>query len=334
MNKKLKSSIVAGIFYLSAAAYLYHSYLVSSDRFKLVSAASIAIGSAGVFFLSRRWLVSYSASFISGAIYGFGPLMLGLGRFHWATFVLCGMIPWLFVPCVYWSRKNKAAEALFSIIPFAIIILCFQLAQSIKFFPAPIRSGLAAGDLAGFICPVFAVKKGLMGLGFYHCAMGTLLIGAVMAVKARRTSVFIVMMISVLLAFFGAVFRVSPVIWLSIFAVCGAIVCGEGIQGMLMAGVSDVKWLCGAVLLLVFCGVLAMFFGGRAEEVFAGLGNGYGRIFDFEAKMYLMAAAVTAVIALLVLSGTRAKWFRATMLCAAFAVDIYLSASMIVDMKL
>lgn len=334
MDKKLKSSIVAVIFYMLAAAYLYHPYLGKAGQFRVSSGVSIVIGSTGVFFLSRRWLLSFSASFIAGAVYGFGPLMLGLGRFHWATFVLCGMMPWLFVPCVYWSRKNKAAEAVLAIVPFAVIILFFQLAQSVRLFPAPIRSGLVAADVGGFICPVFGVKKGLMGLGFYHCAMGSLLIGTTMAIKARRTSVFIVMMISVLLTFFGASFRVSPVIWLSIFAVCGAVICGEGIQGVLMAGVSDVKWLCGAVIIMVVCAVLSMFFAGRADEVFAGLGNGYEKIFNFEAKMYLISAAVTAIIAILALSRTRAKWFRAAMLSAAFAVDIYLSASMIVDMNL
>jgi hypothetical protein len=66
-------------------------------------------------------------------------------------------------------------------------------------------------------------------------------------------------------------------------------------------------------------------------QEFAGLKAESAELFITTAKMYMLGTITIAVIFFLVCAKLRAAWLRWLLLCSAMAVDIYLSATFIVD---
>ena len=88
----------AAVMYLAFAVYLYRHYFkgFGTPQLQDMFVVSTCLGSLGVYVLSRRWVAGFAESFFAGAIYGFGPFMLGLAKFHPAAGLLAAAIPWLF----------------------------------------------------------------------------------------------------------------------------------------------------------------------------------------------------------------------------------------------
>lgn len=322
----------ATLLYSGFAVYLYQPHFKNFDRLQYALVISVTLAAIGCYILSRRWIVSFFGSFFAGAIYGFGPFMLGLARFHPAVSVLAGGIPWLFLPAAYGPKGNlRWLRVVLSLLPFIIILAFFQAADYLRFFPASPNVRINVIDLASLLSPLVAARRGLVLIGFYHIPIVCLIIGFGMLIKARRVGTLIIIVLSLTLTFCNAFLSVNPVIWFAISAVCLSVIAGVGVDGLSVAGTADRRW----ILISMFAGlclaVVTLLLASKYFQIFAGLGAGYARLFVDSAKMYILGAVTVCVIFFITRASLRLTTFRLFLLCCALGLDIFLGAQYIVD---
>ena len=216
MNKNLSKAIVAVVIYSGFAIYLYQPYFKSFNVPQYLFVVNACVASLGCFVLSRRWIASFAGSFFAGVIYGFGPFLLGLAKFHPTAGFLVAIVPWLFCPAAFGFRtKWRWFTVSLCALPFLAILLFFQAAICVRLFAVPIRAGLNLADLIGLLAPLIMVKRSLTLIGFYHIPVMALVMGFLMLIAARRFGVMIIFTLfpSILyLILSTAVFEVSTVI--------------------------------------------------------------------------------------------------------------------------
>jgi hypothetical protein len=195
------------VIYAVFAGYLYRPYFNGFNSFRLkdLFVANVFLASLGCYVLSRRWVSGFAESFFAGAVYGFGPYMLGLVKFHPTGCFLVAVIPWLFCPAVYgpkirrqWRKPSLAGKSearskrsifyflssvfylpssVLCLLPFLVVVLFFQVAAHFGLYPIPINLKLRAADLAGLLVPLVTAKRGMTLIGFYHVPIAALVMG-------------------------------------------------------------------------------------------------------------------------------------------------------------
>lgn len=329
--------IGAAVLYVAFAAYLYQPYFVDFHGFQYLRPVNTCLGAMGCFLLSRRWLSSFAGSFFAGAIYGFGPFSLGLVEFHSTAGFLAASVPWLFLPAAFgpknkwrWLRVPLAA------LPFLAIAVFFQACIHYRLFPVHARAGLRLADLSGLIAPLVMAKRGMTLVGFYHIPIAALLMGLFMLLKARRLGVAAVFCLGVLLAGCGRYLRiglivdVSPIMWVCIPVLCCSVVIGVGIQGLVLVGCSDRKWVLLAGVSLGILAVVTLLLATKYFQVFWGLASEYARLLVGTAVMYILGAVALVIIFFMASTKLRGSALRWLILCAAIGVDIFLGAGYII----
>ena len=217
MNKKLVRLAVALLIYTCFAIYLYAPYFRHFTKFQYLITTNVCLAALGCYILSYRWIPGFWAQVFAGVIYGFGPFVLSLSKFHPTVGLLAASIPWFFCPVAIFCKSAKQwRSAVFLILPFVAILLFFYLSSHCRFFAIPIWTRLHVSDLAGLLAPLAVVKQGLPIVGFYHVAIAPLIIGFSMLFAARRYSIMIILAIGLALAFCNPVLNISPIIWLTI----------------------------------------------------------------------------------------------------------------------
>jgi len=313
MSRPVIKFAAAAVVYAGFAVYLYHPFFEHFDRLGYLVLVNACLAGLGCFVLSGRWVRSWFCSFFSGAVYGFGPFMLGVSSYHPTAGVLAAVIPWLFVPAAFGAKdKLKLLEAPLSLLPFLGILFFFKAAAHFRLFAIPIQTRLHFSDLVGLISPLANTRECLSPIGFYHIPMAGLIMGVLMLIIARRFGIITIILVSFILAFCKTFAQVSPVMWFSITAVCCSIIIGAGLQGLLSAGFSDRKWVLG--ILIVMTGLAAV-------TMIATVGHA--------AKMYMLGAIVVGYILFMARAKARSYQMRLIMLCLALGVDIFFSAKYI-----
>ena len=302
---------------------------------------NVFLGSLGCYVLARRWVASFAGSLFAGAIYGFGPFMLGLAKFHPTAGFLAAIIPWLFCPAAFGHkailspcRRQAGGRWIswpLSALPFLVIPLFFQVSAHFRLFPVPIQAKLHLADLVGLLAPSVAAKHNLTLVGFYHVPIAALVMGFSMLVVARRRGVMILFCIGTILAFCNSFFNVSPIIWLTIPVLCCSIIAGAGMQALAWSGSADRKWILAAAVIMMALSIVTLLLATKYFQVFAGLGAGYAKIFLQAAKMYILGAIAAAIVFFMARAKLRIRWLRLAVLCSATAVDIFFGARFIVD---
>ena len=337
MNKESHSPgkfFVAGAVYLGFAIYLYQPYLANFNKWQYLLIANPSLASLGCYVLSRRWVSSSIGSFFAGAIYGFGPFMLGLAKFHPTAGFLSATIPWLFCPAALGVGTKRHLSIPLSVIPFAAILLFFQVSVHYRLFAIPSQAKLHLADLFGLFAPLVGVKQGLTPVGFYHIPVAPLVMGLSMLLAARRTGIMTILAVSVVLAFCSSFLNVSPIMWLTIAVLCCSILIGAGTQGLILAGFADRKWVLAIAGICGSLAIAALLLATKYFQTFLGLAAGYGRVFTETGKMYTLGAVVMLVIFFLIQVKLRAERrlpIRAILLSLGMGVDIFLGARFIVD---
>ncbi len=194
-------------------------------------------------------------------------------------------------------------------------------------------------DLVGFVAPLALISRSTALLGLYHVPMAALVLGLAMMWKARRYSIFVLLLTGFVLAFSKSFLHarqiawlgVSPILWLSIPLAWCAVLSGIGLHGLIDAGYADRKWILAAVIRLGTLAIVALLMAAKCFQVFLGLGDGYARLFVQAAMIYLLGALATGIIFLITHMNLRLHWLRWAILCTALAVDIFLGARYIVD---
>ncbi len=332
MNKNLSKLFAAAILYAGFAAYLYQPHFRNFDKQQYLLLVNVCAASLGCFVLSRRWVGAFGGAFFAGAIYGFGPFMLGLGKYHPTAGFIAAAIPWLLCPAVFgptakwrWLRTPLAA------LPFLVVVLFFEVAARCGLFPIPIQTRLQSADLAGLAAPLVAAKRNLTLIGFYHVPVAALVIGFSMMLAARRVGVIFIFCIGTILAFCGPLLNTSSLIWLSLPVLCCSILIGEGLQGFTSAGFADRKWLLGATAIMGLLAVCTLLSATKYYKVIAGLGAGYADMLVQTAGMYVLGAIAAGIVLFIVSARLRCRRLRWAVLYSAVTVDIFFGATFIVD---
>jgi hypothetical protein len=333
-------SLVAAALYAAFAGYLYWPHLGDFTGWQWLLPVSAWLAALGGYILSRRWVAGFTGSLLAGLLYGFGPFLLGLAKFHPASSLLAAGVPWLFVPASVLERKRgKWLGRPLWLLPFAFIALFFYLSAGWRLFAAPLQTNIRPLDIAGFLVPLALVSRSAVVLGVYHVPMAPLVLGLAMIWKARRYGILLLAATGLALAFSRSFLNagslawlgVSPILWLSIPMVWCAVLCGIGLQGLIEAGPADKGWVLAAAIFLGMLAVIVLLLAAGGSRVFPGLADGDDRLLLQAAEIYLVGTGATGLIFLLVRQNLRLHWLRWAILCAALGLDIFLGATYVAD---
>jgi hypothetical protein len=332
--------IGAAALYGAFAIYLYWPHVSRLTGWEWLLPGSAWGAAFGGYVLSRRWVAGSTGSLLAGLVYGFGPFLLGLARFHPASSLLAAGVPWLFAPAaVLERRRGKWLSLPLWLLPFGVTAVFFYLSAGRRLFAAPVQAGLRPLDLAGFLAPLALIGRSTAVLGVYHVPIAALVLGLAMVWKARRYGILMIAAAGLALAFSrsflgsGTVawLGVSPILWLSIPMLWCAVLCGIGLQGLIEAGPADKKWVLAAAILLGILAIFALVPAAGGYRVFPGLGEGEDRLLLQTAEIYLVGAGAIGFIYLLTRQNLRLHWLRWAILCAALGIDIFLGATHVAD---
>jgi hypothetical protein len=340
-NPKSASPLcLAAALFAAFAVYLYRPHFGGFTGCQWLLPVSAGVAALGGYVLSRRWVVGFTGSVLAGLVYGFGPFLLGLGKFHPTLSLLAAGVPWLFVPAAFLERKQgKWLSLPLWLLPFGVIALFFYLSAGRRLFAVPLQAGVHPLDLAGFIAPLALLGRSTALVGVYHVPVAALALGLAMVWKARRYGILLLAA-----AGFGLTFSrsfldagkvawlgVSPILWLSIPMVWCAVLSGIGLQGLIEAGPADRKWILAAAILLGILAIVTLLLAAKCFQVVLGLADGYARLFVKTATIYLAGAGATGIIFFMARQNVRLHWLRWALLCTALGVDIFLGARYLVD---
>ena len=328
--------VAAVIIYITFAIYLFQPYLDSFSKWQYLWPLNVCVASIGCYILSRRWVAEFAGSFFSGLIYGFGPYMLGLAKFHPVTSLLVAVIPWLFCPAAFglFSGDRKWLSYLLSLFPYLVIVIFFQTTGIMKIYPASIHAKLNVKELYCLFVPLVAAKLGTTLIGFYHVPIAALIMGFAMLIKARRYSLMAIIISSIILTFCNSInstLEISPIIWLSISFVCFSVIIGAGFQGLASAGFGDRKWILANSFILGVFAILTLLLAVKYFQVFFSLGDGYAKLFAETAKFYLLGAVVLLICFFMTCGKLQIHWLRQVIISTAMVMDIFIGASFIID---
>jgi len=332
LNTKHSRFAAAAVVYAGFAVYLYQPYFKHFDALRYLLAVNVCLASLGCFVLSRRWIAAFAGSFFAGAIYGFGPFLLGLAKFHPTAGLLVASIPWLFCPAAFVPKaKWQWLGISLSALPFLAIVLFFQVTTHCRLFAIPIQAKLHLADLAGLLTPLVMVNRSITVVGFYHIPVAPLIIGFSMLLAARRFGILVIFGIGAILAFSGCFFNISPVIWLAIPVLCCSVLVGVGMQGLVSAGFADRRWVLATSVIMGVLAIVTLLLATEYLQIFAGLGTSYAKLFAETAYMYILGAIATGIIFFITRARLRIHWLRLAILCLAMAIDVFLGVGFIVD---
>ena len=335
-------SILAALVYGAFAFYLYEPHFDRFSRWQWLLPFGAWAGALGCFILSRRWVVGLLGSLLAGAVYGFGPFLLSLARYHPTVGLLAASVPWLFLPAAYMGKKWHGVFAPFlCLLPFLVIVLFFRIGawQDYRLFAAPIQIQPECMDLVGFLAPLAMVNDRDVLVSLYHVPVAPLLLGLALMFRARRFGVLLIVVLGLALTFcrcylgpaHTAWFGISPILWFSIPLTCLAVLTGVGFQGLVEAGLPDRNWILAIAIALGALAIVALLLAAECFQVFCVFGDGHARLFVEAAKMYLLGAMTVAMIYLVTRLKLKLRLLRQPILAAALALDIFLAARYIID---
>lgn len=334
--------IFAAALYGGFAVHLYRPYFGAFTLWQWLLPVSACLGAVGCFVLSRRWVVGFSGSFLAGLVYGFGPFLLSLARFHESASLLAAGIPWLFLPAAFIGRKRGGGVTfLLLLLPFVAVVLFFRISAGADYrlFAAPIQAAPRPVDLFGFVAPLVMVTRTTALPSLYHVPIAALVLGLAMMFRARRYGVLLILVTGFALTFCRSFLApahlewlgISPILWLSIPLVCLSVLAGVGLQGLIEASFSDGKWVLLAGIISGVLAITTLMLAAKYFQAIFGLGDGYARLFVEAAKMHLIAAIAAAFVFAMTHLKLRVPSLRWFVLCAAIAIDVFLGAQYIVD---
>jgi len=328
--------IAAVVIYAGLAVYLFLPHFKRFNGIQYLLPVNLCLACLGCYLLSRRWVGSYIGSIFAGAIYGFGPYMLGLVKYHPSVTLLAAAIPWLFCPAALMqNRKWHWMSVFLSTLPFVTIVLFFRVTEHQRIFPISIQTRVRLSDLFGLLAPLVAASRGRTLVGFYHVPVAWLIMGISLLLAAQRKGIIAVIVLGSVFALFAHQLllftKVSPIIWLTIPILCCSVLIGEGMQGFALASFSDRKWVLATVILMGVLTIVTFLIATRYLFLFAGLGNGAARLLIDTAKLYILGALAVGVIFLILCAKKRLGYLRWLIICSATVVDIFLSARFVID---
>jgi hypothetical protein len=156
-------------------------------------------------------------------------------------------------------------------------------------------------------------------------------VGVVMLLKGRRLSIMIILAIGIILAFCGPLLDVSPIIWLAFSMLCGSIIIGAGMQGLVCAGYADRKWILFSAIVMAVLAILSLLLATKYFQVIFGLASGYARLFTESGKMHVLGAVTMAILFFVARGKFRLHPLRQLLLYSTTALDIFFHSAFVID---
>jgi hypothetical protein len=332
LKRGLLQTALAGAIYAGFSLYLYQPYFGHLRRWEHLLILNVFVASMGCFLLSRRWVSGFAGSLFAGAVYGFGPFVLGLSKFHPTAGFLAASVPWLLCPAAFVGKTRwRWAGLSLLVLPFLAILAFFKTSAHFRLFAMPVQISLHPKDVGGLLAPLVAITRQLTPLGFYHIPLGALIMGFSMLLAARRFGILAIIAIGTALAFCKSFLGVSPIIWLTLPLVCGSVMIGAGTQALLSAGPTDKKWVLAGAAALAALSVVMLLLATKCFRIFAGLGDKVAELFVSTAYMYILGTVALTIIFMIARARVRLQWLRQVLLGSAMAVDVFFGAQFIVD---
>ena len=326
MAKSVTKFIFAVIIYCGLALYLYWHRLDSLTlKHCLLIAGSIA-ASAGAFVLSRRWLYSFAASVIAGAMFGFCPFAFGFGCYHPAASFAFALVPWLFCPAAFLPKAKLLGPKLtaltctvLSLLPVLITILFFELAKDYSLVPIPLKTRLNFASLAAIITPLVQLPQNFL-LNFFHIPAAALFMGFVMFFKVRRIGITIIFIAAIFLICYRPVFQVPPVFWASIIVLYCALLIGLGMEGLILSGTGDSRWVLTAAIFSALLASIALLLSFSCDKTYL-----------LAAKMHALAALAVFIIYFITRASVSVHPLRLLILASAITIDLLVTSAIIIN---
>lgn len=328
-RKDVENDLFALACYIILSGWLFLPYRAQFERFGFLDAVNPVAAAAGVYLLSRRWMSSWTPSLVAGAVYGFGPYALSFSIYHPLAGAYYAMIPWLFLPAAYWHRFSPPTaarfltRALFSLLPFAVVILLFWIPSQPwagPYFLMPTTAPLQVKDFQGLVFPLYKIG-GEVIFGLYHFPVLLALMGVFVLANVQKVAVLIPFAAGLALSFLNPVLHVSPIVWAAFPILFLSLLSGLGFQSMLYTGKADSVWI---VACAILGAVLAALFGGLALSPLTG------RVFELTALLYAVSAGALGIVYYFTRVPLRRPWAKWVLLTGAAAVDLILSCRYLV----
>jgi hypothetical protein len=248
--------VSAACIYVFISIYLYAPYLRGFTRIEYLFVINSAASSIGCFLLSRRWTKTFSASILAGAIYAFGPFLLGFTAYHPFAGIPAAIFPWLFIPAVMMVSGKKvsflwALKLLLCAFPFVIVILFFYLLSlpSIgPFFPMP----PIKGHLVNFVPIAFPLTGSAEDfiVSFYHLPVCGILLGLPLLISRKKYILLILFAACLCLSFCRPILETPPIVWTLLPGIFWAVLAAAGSERLLMANKTDVRLILACFIVL------------------------------------------------------------------------------------
>ena len=234
--------IAAALIFFSLSIYLHLPYLRSFSRLEYLFIIIPPTGASGCFLLSTRYVKTFAASVLAGAIYGFCPLILAFSAYHRFAGIPAAIVPWLFIPAAFirptrnsYSLTN-AAKLTLALLAASVIAIFFYLPSlpSIgPFYPMPlIRAQLQ--NLSGVAFPLTGSVHEFV-YSFYHVPLCVTIFGMLVYVSAGSTALIIVAATALCLSFATPVMQTPPIAWGLLAVLTCSILAGLGAENLLRA---------------------------------------------------------------------------------------------------
>jgi hypothetical protein len=284
----------------------------------------------GTYLLSRRWINSWTPSVLAGITYGFGPFALSFSIYHPLAGFVYVIIPWLFLPSVYWHKSSPPdktrflVRAMFSVLPFAAILFLFwSTAQpwAGPYFLMPKTAPMNLNDFQPLFFPLYKID-GKIVFSIYHLPMLLSLMGIFVLAAVQRIAVLIPFAAGLILCFLNPIMQVSPIAWAAFPALFLSLLSGLGFQSMLYAGKTDSKWI---IACAVIAAAMAAFFTGLSLHPLTG------KVFDLTALLYAIAAAAIFAVYYFTRIQLHLPWGKWAVLTGAALTDIILSSRYLIE---
>ncbi|MFA5292603.1 MAG: hypothetical protein WC496_06155 [Phycisphaerae bacterium] len=328
MEKRISSAVAfppAVIIYIIFAAWLFYPHLQKLSAIQRLFPLEAIVAAAGVFILCRRWVLSFFASLIGGAIFGFGIFACSFFCYHPFAGLVYAVLPWTFVPAVFFyqwtkldSRNTAILSGLLSLLPFLFILLAYEFSAGMYLYPIPADTRLSIQSLLGIVNPSGA-KPDIFALGFYHVSVAGLIMGCVLLVRTRRIWTIVLIAAAIFAAFYRPIMHVPPVMWASVPVLFCSIIIASGLETLILAGAADSKLLLASAVILFLFGLFNVFVPGQSglSPQFIG--------------MYGLGVLVVMLIFFIARANRPWHGVRMFVLYSAALMDILISTKYIID---
>jgi hypothetical protein len=317
---QLLSALV--VFSVLAILFFLPSFPIHNSKAYLTIFNSV-LAAAGCFLLSQRWLASFDASAVAGAVFGFGPFLLSFQIYHPLAGSVVALLPWLFCPAALWNRfaapttSLQARRLILLLVPFACLFLLFWLSSQTWVGPYDLMPRTQQFHITDLL--TLAGLPGPLGkqiiLGLYANAFILAIMGFFVYLAVLRISILIPVLVGLVLTFFQPILNVPPVLWMAVPMLFLSILAGLGAQTLAWAGSADRKWILLCMLLAALLGGLCM------AKAWFGQNRGY----LFPAGMYGIAFLMTAILFFLIRAQLRWHLFRWILIGTAAGLDLFIT---------